>query len=210
MFSSLFSWHVIAILYKHYKPSQGVIVQSSRCEFEFIFHHRIISKRLRSLPTFRGRKNRLFFYFTKLNSITQPNVSMKKCSEIVKSTRATSKTYFQIKVNKSGKCHNLGPGRISQQPLILGLVFHVISIFCLHRALGSSFLKEKSLLMEKSKVFGKRKGKKKQAQRRKKEYHSVKKRKNCVVIAIGTDVAPRWRPDFEQRSRRQTSLCHVT
>ena len=41
---------------------------------------------------------------------------------------------------------------------------------------GSSFLKEKSLLVEKSKVFGKRKGKK-QAQRRKKEYHSVKKRK---------------------------------
>ena len=56
---------------------------------------------------------------------------------------------------------------------------------------GSSVLKEKSLLMEKSKVFGKRKGKKKQAQRRKKEYHSVKKRKNCLVIAIGTDVAPR-------------------
>ena len=48
--------------------------------------------------------------------------------------------YFQLKVSKSGRCHNLRPGRIPWgnfrgQPLILGLVFRVISIFCVHRAL---------------------------------------------------------------------------
>ena len=46
--------------------------------------------------------------------------------------------------------------------------------------------------MEKSKVFGKRKGEKKN--RPKEERKSTilsRKEKNCVVIAIGTDVAPR-------------------
>ena len=43
-------------------------------------------------------------------------------------------------MNKLGRCHNLGPelipwGKFSRQPVVLGLVIHVISIFCLHRAL---------------------------------------------------------------------------
>lgn len=46
-----------------------------------------------------------------------------------------SKTYFQIKVFKSGIWHNLGTlvnplGEFSQQLLILGLVLHVICVFC--------------------------------------------------------------------------------
>ena len=35
------------------------------------------------------------------------------------------------------------------------------------------------------------------------------KKKNSSVKAISTDGAPRWRPDFEQRSRRQTKICHT-
>ena len=44
-----------------------------------------------------------------------------------------------MKVNKSGRCHNLGPGRVPwrnvSEPLMVGLDFHVISIFFLHRTL---------------------------------------------------------------------------
>ena len=49
-----------------------------------------------------------------------------------------------------------------------------------------------------SKKKKRKRKKKKQAQRRKKEYHSVEKRN-----------APRWRPYFEQRSRRPTKICHT-
>ena len=44
---------------------------------------------LRLNPSFRGRKNRFFFYLTELDL-----------------------TYFQIIVHISGRCRNLGPGRI--------------------------------------------------------------------------------------------------
>ena len=55
----------------------------------------------------------------------------------------------------------------------------------------------------------KNKQKQKQAKRRKKEYHSVKKRKKSFVKATGTGGALRWRPDFEQRSRLLTKICHT-
>ena len=47
------------------------------------------------------------------------------------------------------------------------------------------------------------------AQVRKKEYHSVKKRKISFVKETCNVGAPRWRPYFEQRSRRPTKLCHT-
>ena len=65
-------------------------------------------------------KNPFFFYLSKLNINIQSNVSINKFSEIFKSTR----------VNKSGRGHNLGPGRIPS-------FFHVISIFSLQRALST-------------------------------------------------------------------------
>ena len=69
---------------------------------------------------------------------------------------------------------------------------------------------EKSLLMEikrgrKSKVQREKKNRPKEERK----YHSVKKRKNFFVKVTGTDGAPRWGPDFEQRSRRQTKTCHA-
>ena len=50
---------------------------------------------------------------------------------------------------------------------------------------------------------------KKNRPKEERKYHSVKKRKNFFVKVTGTDGAPRWGPDFEQRSRRQTKTCHT-
>ena len=36
-----------------------------------------------------------------------------------------------------------------------------------------------------------------------------RKETNSFVKATGTGGAPRWRPDFKQRSRRQTKICHT-
>lgn len=55
----------------------------------------------------------------------------------------------------------------------------------------------------------KRKKKKELAQRRKTQNQSIKRRNNSSVKATGTGGAPRWRPGFEQRSRRQTKICHA-
>ena len=55
----------------------------------------------------------------------------------------------------------------------------------------------------------KNKQKQKQAKRRKKEYYSIKKGKKSFVKAAGTGRALRWRPDFEQRSRLLTKICHT-
>ena len=88
--------------------------------------------------------------------------------------------YFQIKVNESGRCHNLVPEK---------------------------FLLMKKLKVKESPVKKKKK-RKKQAQRREKEYHSVTKRKirresdwywqNSMLVSR-----------FEQRSPRQTLICQT-
>ena len=88
-----------------------------------------------------------------------------------------------------------------------------------------SFLfNEKSLLMEnqkRKKVVGEKKKKKEKKKglkeerkstnlSKKREYQSVKKRKRTSLVkATGTGGAPCWRPDFEQRSRRQTKIYHT-
>ena len=49
----------------------------------------------------------------------------------------------------------------------------------------------------------------KQALRGKKEYHSFKRRRRTSVKATATGEAPRWLPEFEQRSHVQTkSITH--
>ena len=151
--------------------------------------------RVRLLPTLRGR----VFHLTKLNS----NL---KASELFR------RTYFQIKVIKSGMISDLRESLrgVSRQPpiMMLGLVFYVISIFYLHRALDkihtwSSLLMEKSLLRKNQrwkKVLGKKKRPLKK-ERKKKEYHSVQKR-NSFVKATDTVGAPYWR----QISNREVAV----
>ena len=90
---------------------------------------------LRLLPTFRVRENRFFLYSTKLNSNFQLNVSIKIILNSLKISELFSETLFQIKINKSGRCHYLEPGRFSRQPLMFRLNFNIISLFFLHRAL---------------------------------------------------------------------------
>ena len=85
---------------------------------------------------------------------------------------------------------------------------------------GSSLLVEKYLLMKISKAeessWLKKKLKNnnnnnnnKQALRGKKEYHSFKRRRRTSVKATAAGEAPRWLPEFEQRSHVQTkSITH--
>ena len=103
---------------------------------------------------------------------------------------------------------------------MIWLNFHVISILTLHRAVyKNSHLEALCLwkdLMEKSKseeILGKkRKERKKKTTERKKKTTERKKvpfcqEKKSFVKANSTGGTPRWRPDFEQRSRRQTKIC---
>ena len=103
------------------------------------------------------------------------------------------------------------------------LNFNIISLFFLHRAIykihmwklfvyGKIFAHGQTKSGRKSLVKkdkNKNKQKQKQAKRRKKEYYSVKKGKKSFVKATGTGRALRWRPDFEQRSRLLTKICHT-
>ena len=84
------------------------------------------------------RLKKIDFCFIWLNWIQTFKLTFpfKNFLKSLKATELFRKTYFQIKVNKSGRCHNLEPGRIpwgkfSRQPLMLRL--DDISIFCLHR-----------------------------------------------------------------------------
>ena len=72
--------------------------------------------------------------------------------------------------------------------------------------------KRKKVVVEKKKK--KKKGFKEERKStnlsKKRDYQSVSKRKRTSLVkAIGTGGAPCWRPDFEQRSRRQTKIYHT-
>ena len=67
---------------------------------------------------------------------------------------------------------------------------------------------EKYLLVEKSLLVEKLKVEKKKKTRKKVPFCQEKKRKSFEK-ATGTSGAPRWHPDFEQRSRRQTKHCYT-
>ena len=127
--------------------------------------------------------------------------------------------YFQLKVNKSERCHNLGPGRILRG--IFAATAHLGARFsCYFHILFTSrtfvYIVEALCLwkdlcswknQKRKKVLGKMK--KKRGRKRKKEYRSVKRRKKIFVKATSSSGASRWRPDFEQRIRRQTKICHT-
>ena len=102
-----------------------------------------------------------------------------------------------MKVNKSGRCHNLGPGRVPwrnvSEPLMVGLDFHVISIFFLHRTLykihtWKLFVYEKIFAHGKIKSGRKSSVKKREKNRRKEERKStiLSRKENSFVKATGT------------------------
>ena len=65
---------------------------------------------------------------------------------------------------------------------------------------------------KKKKKKNQKKKKKKKKNRSKEERKSTilsSKEKNSFVKATSAGWAPRWRPDFKQRSRRQTKMCHT-
>ena len=65
---------------------------------------------------------------------------------------------------------------------------------------------KKSLLVKKKKV----KEKKKKKNKKESTILSRKeKKRKSFEKATGTSGAPRWHPDFEQRSRRQTKNCYT-
>ena len=86
-------------------------------------------------------KNRFLFYLKNI----QPNVSIKKYLESLKAHGLFRKTYFQLKVNISGRCHNLGPGRIPWGSIFMS--FPSIAHFTKFTR-GSSLFMEKSVLVE--------------------------------------------------------------
>ena len=55
----------------------------------------------------------------------------------------------------------------------------------------------------------KKKKKEKTGPKKKERVPFCKKRKISFVIETCNDEAPRWRPYFEQRSRRPTKICHT-
>ena len=79
-----------------------------------------------------------------------------------------------------------------------------VEALCLWKNLCSwKYQKQEKFLSKKKK----RKEAEKQALRRKKEYHSVKKRKKASVKATRTNEAPRWLPHFEHRSSVKTKFA---
>ena len=135
------------------------------------------------------RLKKLIFLLFEKNWIQTLNLTfpLKKYLKSVKAPELFRKTYFQIKVNKSGRCHNLRPGQVPWgnfccNCLCWGLIFMLFSyfVYILHFTKfthGSSLFMKKSLLMEKSISRRKSLIKKKIKNRpklRKKGYHSVK------------------------------------
>ena len=109
------------------------------------------------------------------------------------------------------------PRGTSPQPLTLGLVFPVISIFCLHHTVkkihtwklftyGKIFAHGKIKSRRNSLV---KKKKKNMPEEERKSTILSRKEKNSSVKATSTGVVPRWRPDFELRSHRQIKICHT-
>ena len=91
-------------------------------------------------------KYQFFFYLTELNSSIQPNFSIKTFfQKSLKAPEYFTKTYFQVKVIKSGRCHYLGPGRISWgnfrgNRLYLSSIFMLFHILFTSRTLLNSLV----------------------------------------------------------------------
>ena len=136
----------------------------------------------------RPKKSIFFFIWKKLNSNFKPNVSIKKkCLKSLKAPELFRKTYFQIKVNTSGRCRNLGPGRVPWENFrgnrsCWGSIFMLFSYF-VYIAHFTKFTRKSSLFMEKSNAEESRWGKKRKKNRlklRKIGYHcQIKKKFLC-------------------------------
>ena len=112
------------------------------------------------ISTFRGRKNRFCFiwlHWIQIFNIKFPSNN----SEIFKSNRfIEKKRYFQMKVNKLGRCHNLGPGQIPRGSFAatahdfhLHVIPYLVCIVHFKKITRrSSLLVEKSSLTEKSRA----------------------------------------------------------
>ena len=105
-------------------------------------------------------------------------------------------------------------GEFSRQSLILGLDFHLIFIFNLHRALyiihtWKFFVYGNIIARGKIKCGKKSLGEKKGPKKKEMVPFCQEKKKNSFEKAVGTGGAPRWRPDLELRSRRQTNICYT-
>ena len=141
----------------------------------------------------------------------------KKYLTSLKAPELCRKTYFQIKVNKSGKCHYLGPGWVPWGNFRSGSIFMLFPYFVYIAHFpkftrGSSLFMEKSLFVEnqqRKKVLGRKNEKKGRPKEERKSTTLSSKEQNSFVKAISTNGASRWRPDFEQRERRLTNICHT-
>ena len=128
--------------------------------------------------------------------------------------------YFQLKVNKSERCQNLGPGRtlrgIFAATAHLGArfscYFHILFTSRTFVYIVEALCLWKDLCSWKNQKWKKVLGKMKKKRGRKKKERvpfCQEKGKNFFVKATSSSGASRWRPDFEQRIRRQTKICHT-
>ena len=138
------------------------------------------------------KRNRFFSYLTKLHSNIQPNVLISKFLKFIKAPELFRKTYFQIKVKKSGRWKLKSDGH-SWKLFVYGKIFA-------HGKIKSE---------RESRV--KKKNKKNRPKEERKSTILSRKENNSFVEATTTGVAPRRRPDFEQRSHshshRHNKIC---
>ena len=136
------------------------------------------------------KRNRFFSNLTKLHLNIQPNVFISKFLKFINAAELFRKTYFQIKVKKSGRWKLKSDG-------------HSWKLF----AYGKIFAHGKIKSERGSRV--KKKIKKNRPKEERKSTILSRKENNSFVEATTTGVAPRRRPDFEQRSHshRHNQIC---
>ena len=138
----------------------------------------------------------------------------KKYLTSLKAPELCRKTYFQIKVNKSGKCHYLEPGWVPWGNFRFSCYFPILFT---SRTFQNSHVEALRLWKnlcswknkQRKKVLWRKKEKKGRPKEERKSSTLSSKEQNSFVKAISTNGASRWRPDFEQRERRLTNICHT-
>ena len=93
-----------------FKYTKRLSENSENMSLNFYFCKQLVFKITFHLQ--RPEKNRFFFYLEKLSSNIKPDVSIIKYLKSLKAPKLFRKTYFKIKVNKSGRYQNLEPGWI--------------------------------------------------------------------------------------------------
>ena len=92
------------------------------------------------------------------------------------------------------------------------MLLHVMFALCTSQnshmeALWLSKSQQSRKNQKQRKVFVQKK--KKKSSKKKERVPFCQEQKKSLVKATGTGGAPRWHPDFEQRGRRQTKICHT-